>query len=557
VGRELAVGVVAFAAGLALGLLLRGDPAPPERPSPAEIRPSTDPPAASPREPTRHPRETSAQDAADTARAASAAPVPLSNDVREIPLPDAPQCLADVDVEVVDAEGRPVGNATVYALRVGAPGVEDASDVPNAVSGADGRCRLRIPAPGTFDVAAVHERALGRVENVAVPRGSGVRVVVPPHADVVFVADPSAPIGIEFGLEVAGATSGGEHDWPARGEPHRHFASEQLSAGFTSDTWSLPAGAKFVASSRQDVEFDPPEFTAPATVVVRPVAGRAARELNVRLALAGDASRWARDRSVRYVLEFDDGGRGEGVARLFVGEAPFKTNRTELVRAERGTVKWSGPELAPGSAAWDLGVSRDVDVRFDVLDPPPDAARGVRLLVDLRSERADESGMTRVYFDDGDDDPSDVASGKVRAGEETTIDVPGDWIVVDVGEYTNDHEHRLVAGPARLSRGERMTLRPRAGGFVVFTPSGVVSPSAGAVEIARADGAPFGSSTDSNVRWRLRCSAVPGLVLGPFEPGVVVLDVFVGGVRWGRYEVTVRADDHVPLTPRRFVGAPR
>jgi hypothetical protein len=47
------------------------------------------------------------------------------------------------------------------------------------------------------------------------------------------------------------------------------------------------------------------------------------------------------------------------------------------------------------------------------------------------------------------------------------------------------------------------------------------------------------------------------MLFGPFEPGPVTLDVFVGSVCWGRYEVTIRAGDYVALTPRSFRGAPR
>ena len=70
--------------------------------------------------------------------------------------------------------------------------------------------------------------------------------------------------------------------------------------------------------------------------------------------------------------------------------------------------------------------------------------------------------------------------------------------------------------------------------------------------VARADGAPFPYAQYGDDRHACRTPLVPGAVLGPFEPGVVTLDVFIGAVRWGRYEVTVREGVWTTFAPRPF-----
>jgi hypothetical protein len=76
------------------------------------------------------------------------------------------------------------------------------------------------------------------------------------------------------------------------------------------------------------------------------------------------------------------------------------------------------------------------------------------------------------------------------------------------------------------------------------------------MEISRADGGPLlRPDSDGDARVERDVSVEAGTVLGPFEPGTVVLDVRIGRVRWARYEVPIRAGEHTALSIGRFGAA--
>jgi hypothetical protein len=220
-----------------------------------------------------------------------------------------------------------------------------------------------------------------------------------------------------------------------------------------------------------------------------------------------------------------------------------------MVRSATGTLRWAGPGLIPGAVAWDLGRSSKVSANVEVSAASP--TDGVRVLIDLPAAEAEDFGRVSVYSPDPDD-VREVATAFVPTGREIVLGGAPGWLLADV-DRDEGPTLRRVAGPVRARPGALVTLKPRPGGYVVFAPSTAPPEGIAEIVVARADGAPF-PYWQRNGRDAHACAAAlcTGAILGPFEPGTVSFDVFVGGVRWGRYEVTVREGVWTTLAPRPF-----
>ena len=482
-------------------------------------------------------------------------------DVREVPVEDAATRFHEIEVEVVDADGAPAREGRVFALPTGAPGTDDEDMVPNAYV-RDGRCRLVVPSPALLDVVATRRYVLMRIEDVRVPAQSSLRIRLPTPPIATFVLDPDDPPAGDVSFSIQAVRGPGHRLFPARGEPWSPGSSWGGMVGPGHPRHEMPLGpiefmvreAERLVPSGNGFTHQPPEhpavfeperFVPPATVRVR---GPTFATLEVALTISGGDEGMRVDRRVAWRLDFD-GSTLEGSAWFaWDGSGPARITAKAPVRTATGTLRWSGPRLVPGAVPWDLARSARVEAAVEVRPVAP--ADGVRVLVDLSREEAVDEGRVFLYFPQ----PHNVTDTPYRAlvpvGTEVVLEASTGWLLADVDRGEGPLLRR-VAGPVRVDRGSRVTMTPRRGGFVVFAPASV-PPGEGAMVVGRADGAPFPYTQRGDDRHACLAALQPGDVLGPFEPGVVTLDVFVGGRRWGRYEVTVREGDWTPFAPRPF-----
>lgn len=488
-------------------------------------------------------------------------------DVREVPIPGTATGFHDVEIEVVDADGRPAGDAEVYALPVGAPGVDDPDPIPCETAGEDGRCRLRLPSPGTFDVVARARYVLARIEGVPVPGTGSLRLALPRTAAATFVVDPESPPTEDVEFQVWAVARPGVRAFPARsealsvsswggmvgaGHPRHELPLGPMEFEVAQAPRAVIRNGVLVHEPRErPAVFEPERFVPPATIRVR-AFDPAAPTLEVALKLVEPAQRASSDREVLLRLEFEDEVVEQPAWISWNRRSPAVLTIRRRVRTPTGMLRWSGPAVVPGAARWDLAGSQRLDATVEVR--PPAAADGVRVLVELPADDPSRAGLDEgravLHFLDSYD-PERTDRALVPVGEEVPLDVPGEWLLADVDPGEGPMLRR-VAGPLRFRRGDRAVLRPRPGGYVVFAPASAPPEGAGAPVVARADGAPFPYSQQGDDGHGHRVELVPGAVLGPFEPGTVTLDVFVGGLRWGRYEVSVRENAWTAFAPRPF-----
>jgi hypothetical protein len=314
-----------------------------------------------------------------------------------------------------------------------------------------------------------------------------------------------------------------------------------------------PAGAR--------TQFDEPaqlrwRFTAPPGWRCEPDEGAAPCEVRIsgsgRPPLALNARLRSSDpplASERLVKVTWDAGAG-AVDGCFV-IAPGKpadgspSGGTVPVAGPRGVLRWSGPELAAGEAEFDMEAAPSIDV--DVLHRPgsPADARSARLVVRSDVPATSESRLEAAVWESAR--PNSELAVAVAGDAELRLPAGNHWFLALRGE-DDPARGRDVAGPVRLVAGRRSEVALVRGGRLIVVPRAMPPAGTGRVEIVRADGAPLlWCDSDGYVHADVRVPVQAGIVLGPLEPGTVVLDVLVGRVRWQRFEALVREDEHTPL----------
>ncbi|MCE9635334.1 MAG: hypothetical protein K8T90_06460 [Planctomycetes bacterium] len=482
---------------------------------------------------------------------------PGDPDVREFVLPDAPTGFAELEVQVIGGDGEP--NRGEHILVVPADGGFDRQhDETDAFAGGEtgegGIARIRVPSPGRYTVQV--DLGMYAVARHGIVAPSSGRVVLsepteenvsltlsddPGAENVVVTATALAEtIALTDGTSVVGLAGSG---W-----------NVTLNQGQRSATISSPPGLPFRLTAppgwavESDVVRTPavvhvvraPPLIVPVAATIRTAEGPAACERQIDLVFdtgSGPLDGWA------FYLD------GESID----GDCAEWTVPT---KSEKGVLRWWGPEVEPGSAAYDLSSSDRLAI--DVRHRPAPGLAAPRVVLEPSPWRAPDSRVEGVLWNPlrrGDE----IREARLWPGKEVALPSPGSWVVVpseldpDNGDL-DDH----VAGPVRLSGGVLYTMREVVGGYAVVVPRTPPPRGSGAIEIARADGAPLliRTSTDESFT-SARADADAGTILGPFEPGEVVFDVFVGRVRWQRLAVLIRAGEKTALLIGPFSPPPR
>jgi hypothetical protein len=457
-----------------------------------------------------------------------------------------------VRVEVAWIDGTPAVQARVYALPAAAPGVDQDEDgappLPTATTDDEGACTLTVPAPGAYDVGALTTGLdFVLLEDARIPETGTVRLVLPRRADAEFELGPDVPRTGSVSVSVrymADSRRSSCAAFPGRGQlldGDANFAGDVASFP---RRIALPGGAALRAWARAGDRGFGATFVPPARVTF---GADESRVVSGYFTFAPPELRW--ERRAWLDLEIDWGPSADPrQKRLRWGVRPGQPLADEnwstgaAVNADSGVIRWSGPGLEPGEAAWrlDPGVRRvEVPVVVRVSDPSA-VAQSPRYRVVRGAELPEGAQVTQFVVDER----AGVIGGKdVPLGEpfdDGDREVDPDWWAL--ATWADE-----VAGPVRADphddRETQLELRP--GGWLV--PASVTLPpdAVGSVTLALADGRPFlvrsGDDTSTAVT---RCTLRRDLVIGPLPPGRVRFIVRMGlreiGVAEGAVEVGKR-----------------
>ncbi len=449
----------------------------------------------------------------------------------------AGSALPFIELTVVAGPGTPPDwKATAYLVAAGAKGARKPEELPHAEVSVDRPVRLVAPAVDLYDLGIVNVgMQLLETDVRATAEGTRVRVTLPAMAPVRFRLSNAIPPD-EPNVDVTGfvhlqreGESSGWNDLPGRGQIRRGgpMVMVEGGAGTEFETPAILAGEPFTldpAMRETHREGQSTLFTFSArwelTAEPRVVRGGDVVTLTVvplgtlKLALTGDPSTWTKFPARPSVgFHRDSDGAYHGMSDRLDGRDAAVAWLAEGIRRPLGpgrwTVTWEGPGWAPGrlegvlaeKQAWSVYARRD--------DTWPFTQRG--------------TGPT----------PPEVSA-----------DLRGRRAVLVVGEdRVSATEEVPAAGP----------WRPRLlrAGFVMCALR-TLDPSLGVVTATRTDGLPVALYRERRYvrefRPELEATLAPGLILGPFAPGPLELEVFAARKSLGVVKLTIEAGVVVPLS---------
>lgn len=551
--HRIVAALLGLLAGLAVGIALGLAIAPAS--FDAQDRPADDPAAARVETP-----DAPAARRAETARAAVEAPqsagpsagrsVQIAPDVREIALPGAAEGLATMEIEVRDADGAPVDDREVYALPAGSKGTDEEDEVFLAETDDMGRARLDLPSPAVYDVGVRAWGCVLRRIDVPSPAPGVVTFVVPPTATVrVVVADDAV---VSSGEEVRFSTAlpDGSLNYPGRHDVG-YWQTEPKVPDSREFAVELPTGQEYLLTPPPHLVAVPPVVRAPGEVRLRPVESNV---VPVVFTFEPPDHAWPHWVRLTWTV-LADGAPPETMKQWVGPDKPvggYKRLHTVVTPRARGEIQWSGDRIEPGSLAFAATDGARLTAVVRISQRPPDPATHARVRVVAEPDDAGtDDGLVSLHV--GYDPDGDVVATRVPPGEETVLDVEGEWAIALGSPAKGSGRAVRVGGPARLRGGELAEIPLREGGHVVFAPTTLPPATAGTVWIARADGGPLLElDDDGDLESERRVAAIAGTVLGPFEPGDVTLDLCIGPTTWRRFVVTVRPGEYSVLRVPAF-----
>ena len=473
-----------------------------------------------------------------------------------------------LDVVLVDGEGQRVPGSEidrVYALPAGTPGLDDQDGGPAAPPDETGKARLVLPSAGRYDLGvrgSLYATILAT--DVEVPRAEPLRLPLPRIVSLDFEVDPTASApGGQLEVTLTDARAREVRAVPGRGQaPHRKV-SVSLDPGAYASRVMVPEGIEFRLAC--DGALGPPCRLDPSSVkaprLVRILAGPRYPIL-VRYRTAPANRTFEGHTQIRVELDAGPGSKVPAPAAttlLWAGQPLSAVSLPETrawVPEPNGIVRWSGPGVLPGSAAYrDLAIAGAKDNELlcvvEIRDPPQvvSATRSPRQVTVVPSAEGWAGLEVEVHSERGHVDA--VAWSEGERPEPLDVDPDTEWVLAaGPGDQ--------VAGPVRLGGGGA-DLRLIRGGHLVAVPERMPPPALGTCSIEREDGAPFVFRGPDEVGSGRRATLCPGLVLGPFEPGPVSFRVRLGGADFGIVRGEVRASTYEPLAvpALRPPGAPR
>lgn len=440
--------------------------------------------------------------------------------------PDGSPLFPELRVVVRDSDGAPVRSGRVWASR--SVDFVMGLHVADGEIDDDGTCRLRLPKPDTYDVFASDGEMLGAMEaGVRVASDTNVTVTLPVAAELRFVRAEGEPP-----LQGSATISA------------KRITPEQMRCLDVASPWiddreislaELPLTLRTVAGTRfrywhaVDPSLATPDvFTAPATVVIRrPPWGTYRLVFSVEPADRVEE----RDGFVETVVTVEGGGkvdRWESPSGIFdvkrgqrVADV-FKFTFEQYPPAAHSTVRWSGRGIRPGSAEIDVPERGVVDVPV-VLRLEDGSLPESKIVVRVDGPAGTKGVEAWIVNPEGTADAMPDIADLHRDQE---IEFPAGWtpnalVIVAPG---------LVAEPQRLVVGARHDFTLVRGG-VVRVLRGIRPPEGVALMLRRRDRLPIRVDAKEPGSVGIGSEFIlgePKIVLGPFAPGDVALEVTMG-----------------------------
>ncbi len=454
-----------------------------------------------------------------------------------------------------DPAAPPTGPVTyVYAMPAGARGRDDLFSGPAASVDERGHARLLLPGPGTYDVGVLgltFARVLAL--DVAVPRMEPLRLRLPRFEELELAAGPGVPVRQwSLMLRAYDDAASGRACVPGRADTASFDADVAFDPAGSRATVRLPGGVALrvgLLGATKPVLLSPEVVRVPGKTWILRTPGY---PLKVRARCVPPERTFGHDVIVSIEFAWGPGMRTTTCwAETSLGPTEplsgVRLTASARVPHADGMVSWSGEGIVPGSARYqglspDGGKRNEIRVDVEVANPPDvdrgwkSAFRPVRVhppasgREDLRILVCTEQTQSRLDWYAADREaPSVFEVGTFSA-----------WVLAA-------SERGCVAGPLRVAPGPVPDLRLALGGFLVAIPERMPPDGLGEVTIERADGAPFLHRGPSGGGSGTRAELVPGLVLGPFEPGTVEFRIRAGGADFGVVRAEVRAGTHESL----------
>jgi hypothetical protein len=470
-------------------------------------------------------------------------------DVREVVLPEPPSGWADLEVQLFDAEGTPSDGENFRVIAIGAawdPQTDDSEVLVHGETGSVGEpgvARVRVASPMRHLVQV--DRGPWRLEREVVVPGTPRAVLRDAeYAEVSFELADDLQTGETAAVTMVPAegTYAGPDGESLVAQPNETWGI-QLTEGARTSVMEAPRGFRWRYQPQPGWVCDPESGSGPSTVKVRRGTHL---ELEITAHLRSADPLFAMDRRVE--TSFDAGaGREEAEFDLDAedGDQESWNSFAIALPKPKGVLRWTGPDVEPGQAPYDLDESGALEV--EVLHRPrsPADARSARVTLTSALPLPEGATVPCIVWDPrragGTDDASFPVGSQIR--------LPGEGAFLYATHRFDDQDEGLhVAGPVRLLPGSKLEPRLVRGGWLVVVPRAMPPADGGHVEIVRADGAPLlRADGDEDPHVEVRVAVTGGTVIGPLEPGPVVLDVLVGRVRWQRLEAMVRSGEHTAL----------
>ena len=485
--------------------------------------------------PSRRDRD-AAEVVAEHLESTAARPVLDTAAVREIAVPDSVECLAELVVEAwYVGTGRPLQEAKVVALAVGAPAQRDEAlpsysvptgDLANATS-----CRLLVPSPGVYDLFVLGRHGRAMQSNVVVDGDQRLLLPVPEPQKVRVRWAEADPPSREFavGFELVELAP-----WEAAERWDDLSPQEGATLGPNMlETTVLVAGGLGERLVSSQCRVRPERFVPPADLEVSRGAEHA--QLNVVTEFADPHRTWPDRRTL--CVRFQAGGR-ERSHEVWID--PGRALSTIAVKVDArvpehdGRLRWEGLGIVADEVAYtarDVREGAPVRALLRVEDLPP-------VDREFRLAWPEDTAPTVMHGWSTDDARGEIDHSDGIPGEPFLVRAYPDWILAAAD--LPGAVAALVAGPTRAPGTGPADLTLRRGGFLVLAPDALPPEEVGTLTIERSDGAPLLARSEYGPYATARVPVDRGTVLGPFEPGEILLDVRVAGHLWRRFAVTIR-----------------
>lgn len=482
-------------------------------------------------------------------------------------------------------------DAEAYALVAGTNPTEELEHaIPMSEYGPG--YRLQLAAGGTYDVGVVDGTRRVMVRDVEIATGTTktVEVEMPPRGELRFMLGGDA-VPSRYRVNVFYSTGGDDvRAYPGRDQRYMFAQSRHFEAGDERELIAhVPLDQELRVSANVTRLVDGEWGGAgDLSVTLTPATVRAGDVVRVTLARGRPVALMAKPvphprvpiyvrLEVRVAME----GRPEMVVHTGVplpgGEDQEPAPISLVLPMGTAQVSWTGEHVKPGATTIEVAPQKpnsEFDGNFPITLEPKTSWSVLETYAGAAPPgtpeiRIDWQGIDAAAMDEFW--PTvigvmpDPLGGRVQADMDD-VDAEDDedgepyWALLPRFAGANRLVFNLraqwVSKPIRPSRSPTLRVRLVRGGLLVVAPADLVGMSAGAWQLARADGnALYGLVPDEDeyyVSWAsMRADVHPGTVIGPLPPGTYRFRVWLGQTALRDVTATVVAGRTTPLVLKR------